>query len=97
MTREIAIKIFEKKQVGTLWDPGQEKWYISIVDVVTVLTESIEPNAYWRELKQPLKGEGNKTVTNYYGLKMLTLDGKMRMTDVACLVAQDHMQSKTWK
>lgn len=83
MTKETAIKIFEEKQVRTVWDADKEKWYISIVDIVTVLTESIDPNAYWRKLKQRLKEEGNETVTNCHGLKMLAQDGKMRMTDVA--------------
>jgi hypothetical protein len=61
----------------------QEKWYISNVDVIAVLTESVDANAYWRKLKQRLKVEGNETVTNFHGLKMLADDGKMRMTDVA--------------
>jgi hypothetical protein len=61
----------------------QEKWYISIVDVIAILTNSIDPNAYWRKLKQRLKAEGNETVTNCHGLKMLAADGKMRMTHVA--------------
>ncbi|MBK8699036.1 MAG: hypothetical protein IPN29_05640 [Saprospiraceae bacterium] len=81
--KENEIKIFEDKKVRTLWDAEQEKWYFSIVDVVAVLTESIDPNAYWRKLKQRLKAEGNETVTNCHGLKMLAPDGKMRMTDVA--------------
>jgi hypothetical protein len=83
MTKESAIKLFEQKQVRSLWNEEEEKWYLSIVDVVTVLTESVDPNAYWRKLKQRLKAEGNETVTNCHGLKMLALDGKMRMTDVA--------------
>jgi hypothetical protein len=83
MKHQNAIQIFEQKQVRTLWDPEQEKWYISIVDVIAVLTESIDPNAYWRKLKQRLKAEGNETVTNCHGLKMPAPDGKMRMTDVA--------------
>ncbi len=83
MTKETAIKLFEEKQVRTVWDAEQEKWYISVVDVIAVLTESIDPNAYWRKLKQRLKEEGNETVTNCHGLKMLAADGKMRMTDVA--------------
>ncbi len=77
------IKIFEEKKVRTLWNEEQEKWYLSIVDVIAVLTESIDPNAYWRKLKQRLKEEGNETVTNCHGLKMQAADGKMRMTDVA--------------
>ncbi len=83
MTKETAIKLFEKQQVRSLWDSEKEKWYISIVDVVAVLTESKDPNAYWRKLKQRLKEEGNETVTNCHGLKMPAADGKMRMTDVA--------------
>jgi hypothetical protein len=83
MTKETAIKLFEEKQVRSVWDVEQEKWYISIVDVIAVLTESIDPNAYWRKLKQRLKEEGNETVTNCHGLKMQAADGKMRMTDVA--------------
>ena len=77
------IKLFEDKKVRTLWDTDAEKWYLSIVDVIAVLTESIDPNAYWRKLKQRLKEEGNETVTNCHGLKMPAPDGKMRMTDVA--------------
>ncbi|NLD37363.1 MAG: Bro-N domain-containing protein [Desulfatiglans sp.] len=77
------IKRFEDKKVRTLWDEGQEKWYFSIADVIAVLTESVDPNAYWRKLKQRLKEEGNETVTNCHGLKMLAPDGKMRLTDVA--------------
>lgn len=83
MKKENEIKIFEDKKVRMLWDAEHEKWYLSIVDVVSVLTESIDPNAYWRKLKQRLKAEGNETVTNCHGLKMLAPDGKMRMTDVA--------------
>jgi hypothetical protein len=78
-----AIKIFDDKKVRTIWDADQEKWYISIIDVVAILTESIDPNAYWRKLKQRLKEEGNETVTNCHGLKMQAADGKMRLTDVA--------------
>lgn len=83
MKKDTAIKLFEQKEVRSLWDEDQEKWFISIVDVVGVLTESIDPAAYWRKLKQRLKAEGNETVTNCHGLKMLAEDGKMRMTDVA--------------
>jgi hypothetical protein len=83
MSKQSEIKIFDDKQVRTHWDSDQEKWFIAIVDVIAVLTESIDPNAYWRKLKQRLKIEGNETVTNCHGLKMLAADGKMRMTDVA--------------
>lgn len=83
MSNENAIKIFEQKQVRTHWDEEQEKWYFSVIDVISVLTDSIDSQAYWRKLKQRLKEEGNETVTNLHGLKMLAKDGKMRMTDVA--------------
>ena len=59
-----SIKIFEDSTIRTVWDSDNEKWYISIVDVVSVLTQSIDPAAYWRKLKQRLKAEGNQTVTN---------------------------------
>ena len=77
------IKLFENKKVRSVWDEEQEKWYISIVDVVEVLTESNNPQVYWRVLKKRLAEEGNETVTNCNGLKMLAPDGKMRLTDVA--------------
>lgn len=83
MTQQNKIQLFEERKVRTLWDDEQEKWYLSIVDVVAVLTDSIDPTAYWRKLKQRLKEEGNETVTNCHGLKMRAMDGKMRMTDVA--------------
>jgi hypothetical protein len=78
-----SIKLFESKKVRSVWDAEQEKWYISIVDVVSVLTESPNPQVYWRVLKNRLRTEGNETVTNCNGLKMLAPDGKMRLTDVA--------------
>lgn len=83
MKQKNAVQLFEDKKVRTLWDEKQEKWYISIIDVIAILTESVDPNAYWRKLKQRLKEEGNETVTNCHGLKMLAADGKMRLTDVA--------------
>ena len=83
MTKENAVKLFEDRQVRSVWDSGAEKWYISIVDVIAVLTESVDPTAYWRKLKQRLKEEGNETVTNCHALKMAAPDGKMRLTDVA--------------
>jgi len=81
--KETAIRLFEDKRVRVLWDEEQEKWFFSIVDVVEVLTKSIDANAYWRKLKERMKKEGNQTVTNCHGLKMVAADGKMRMTDVA--------------
>lgn len=83
MTNKTAIKLFEDKKVRSVWDAEAEKWYVSIVDVVRVLTDSVDATAYWRKLKQRLKAEGNETVTNCHGLKMQAADSKMRMTDVA--------------
>ena len=83
MTKKDSVKIFEGSTIRTVWDSDNEKWYISIVDVISVLTESANPQVYWRVLKKRLLAEGNQTVTNCNGLKMLAADGKMRMTDVA--------------
>ena len=83
MTKETAIRLFQDQRVRVHWDNDQEKWYFSIVDVVGVLSGSVNPQAYWRKLKERLKKEGNETVTNCHGLKMKAVDGKMRMTDVA--------------
>ncbi len=76
------IQIFEERKVRTVWDEEKEEWYFSVVDVVAVLTDSADPSAYWRKLKQRLKQEGNETVTNCHGLKLKAADGKMRLTDV---------------
>ena len=83
MKQQNAIQLFEDKKVRTLWDAKKEKWYIAIVDIIQILTDSPNPQVYWRVLKKYLKDEGNETVTNCNGLKMEALDGKMRMTDVA--------------
>jgi hypothetical protein len=83
MEKDKSIKLFEEKSIRTHWDTDAEKWYFSIVDVCAVLSESVNSAAYWRKLKQRLIAEGNETVTNCHGLKMLAADGKMRMTDVA--------------
>ena len=83
MTQKQAIQLFEERKVRTVWDDEAGKWYVSIVDVIAVLTESKDAAAYWRKLKQRLKAEGNETVTNCHGLKMTAPDGKMRLTDVA--------------
>jgi hypothetical protein len=77
------LKLFESKQVRSVFSEQEEKWYFSITDVVFILTESVDALAYWRKLKQRLKSEGNETVTNCHALKMVAADGKMRMTDVA--------------
>ncbi|MGO4818531.1 BRO-N domain-containing protein [Flavobacterium sp. W22_SRS_FP1] len=78
-----AIKLFEDKKVRSHYDAEKEIWYFSITDVVAILTDSKDPLAYWRKLKERLKKEGNETVTNCHGLKMQAADGKMRLTDVA--------------
>ena len=83
MTQKQAIQLFEERKVRTVWDDEAGKWYVSIVDVIAVLTESKDAAAYWRKLKQRLKAEGNETVTNCHGLKITAPDGKMRLTDVA--------------
>jgi hypothetical protein len=77
------IQLFENQAIRTAWDSELEEWYFSIVDVVKILTESVDPQSYWRKLKQRLKEEGNETVTNCHGLKMTASDGKKRLTDVA--------------
>ena len=83
MTKKQAIQLFEERKVRTIWDDEHEKWYFSIVDVVAVLTDSENPQTYWRVLKNRLKKEGNETVTNCNALKLCATDGKMRLTDVA--------------
>lgn len=83
MTKENAIKIFEDKKVRSVWDADAEKWYISIVDVVSVLTESVDGRKYWNKLKQRLREEGNESVTNCHQLKLPAADGKKYLTDVA--------------
>ncbi|HHV3270264.1 TPA: BRO-N domain-containing protein [Streptococcus agalactiae] len=77
------IKLYENKEIRSVWDEEKEEWYFSVVDVVRVLTESENPQVYWRVLKKRLKEEGNETVTNCNALKMKAADGKMRLTDVA--------------
>lgn len=86
MTRKQIIKIFGEKNIRTVWDDKEEKWYFSIVDVVGVLTDQPDvehARNYWKVLKHRLVKEGNETVTNCNRLKMKATDGKMRMTDVA--------------
>jgi len=84
MTQSTSIKLFEDKNIRTLWDDKAEKWYFSVVDIISVLTNSDYQQArnYWKVLKNRLKSEGNETVTNCNQLKMLAPDGKMRETDV---------------
>jgi len=77
------IQLFENRRVRSVWDAEKEEWFFSVVDVVAVLTDSPNPQVYWRVLKKRLSDEGNETVTNCNGLKMQASDGKMRFTDVA--------------
>ena len=83
MAQEEAIKLFENSKVRIVWDDEKEKYFFSIVDVIQVLTESENPQTYWRVLKKRLKDEGNETVTNCNALKLTAADGKQRLTDVA--------------
>ncbi|MFH1648965.1 MAG: Bro-N domain-containing protein [Candidatus Woesearchaeota archaeon] len=81
MEDENKLVVFQDKKIKRAW--YNHEWYFSIIDIVSVLTESVDPAAYWRKLKQRLKEEGNETVTNCHALKMLAQDGKLRLTDVA--------------
>ena len=83
MAQSDKIQLFEDKCIRTAWDEEKEEWYFSIVDVVAVLTDSPNPQTYWRVLKKRLKDEGNETVTSCNALKMTAADGKRRLTDVA--------------
>ena len=76
------IKVFEDRKIRAEWNTQEEDWYFSVIDVVSALTESVNPTTYWRKLKQRLKEEGNETVTNCHALKMRAKDGKLRWTDV---------------
>ena len=83
MTRENAIKLFEDTKVRVAWDSEAEKWYISVIDVIQVLTGNERPRKYWDDLKRKLKKEGSQLSEKIGQLKMLAEDGKMRLTDVA--------------
>ncbi len=83
MTQRNAIQVFEEKKVRTLWDSDQEKWYLSIIDVIEILTDTDRPRKYWNDLKSKLMKEGSELSEKIGQLKMLAPDGKMRMTDVA--------------
>ncbi len=85
MEDNFAIQLFEGNKVRIVWDEEQEKYYFSVVDIVQVLTGSVDATAYWRKLKQRLKEEGNETVTNCHALKLPAADGKKRLTDMADL------------
>jgi DNA-damage-inducible protein D len=77
------LVLFEEKQVRRVWSEEDGKWYFAVVDVVGILSESVDPAAYWRKLKERLKKEGNETVTNCHAFKMTAADGKQRLTDAA--------------
>ncbi len=83
MTQKQSIQLFEERNVRTIWDDVQEKWYFSVVDVIAILTDSPTPRNYWKVLKNRLKKEGNESVTNCNQLKLLAADGKRYLTDVA--------------
>ena len=83
MSQKEALQLFGDKKIRTIWNDEEEKWYFSIIDVVSVLTDSVDASAYWRKLKERLLKEGNETVTNCHTFKMKAADGKMRQTDVA--------------
>ncbi len=84
-TLQILNKTFENKKVRTVWNSDEEKYYISVVDIVGILSESSDERKYWNKLKQRLKKEGNETVTNCHQLKLIAQDGKYRLTDVVDL------------
>lgn len=77
------IVLFEETKVRRVWSETKQKWVFAIVDVVAILTQSVDSHAYWRKLKERLKKEGNETVTSCHALKMTAADGKQRLTDVA--------------
>lgn len=83
MDNENRIQLFENKKIRTAWDEENETWYFSIVDVISVLTDSSQSRRYWSDLKIKLKNEGNETYDKIVQLKMTVADGKKRMTDVA--------------
>ena len=85
MNDNFAIQLFEGKKVRFVWDEEKEKYYFAVVDIVQVLTDSDNPQTYWRVLKKRLRDEGNETVTNCNALKLPAADGKKRLTDVADL------------
>ena len=83
MKKETAIKIFETKQVRSVWNEEDEKWYFSIIDVIEILTETDRPRKYWSDLKSKLTLEGSEVSEKIGQLKLASTDGKMRLTDVA--------------
>ena len=93
--KNTQIKIFEEKQVRTLWDKETEEWYFSVVDVIAVLTDSPNPRNYWKVLKHRLLDEGSQVVTNCNQFKMIAADGKMRPTD--CMTTEQELRKFLFK
>lgn len=85
MPQNDKIQLFEGKRIRTAWDEEKEEWYFSIVDVVGVLTDSVDPTAYWRKPEQRLKAEGNEIATNCHSLKMTASDGKTQLHRRSCI------------
>ena len=83
MEQHIVIKVFEEKKVRTLWDEENEKWYMSIIDIIEILTGTDRPRKYWSDLKNKLKKEGSELSEKIGQLKMQSTDGKFYLTDVA--------------
>lgn len=83
MSKSSKIVLFKNTKIRREWDSQEEKWYFSVIDIVGFLSKSVDPQSYWRKLKERLKEEGSETVTKCHGLKMKAIDGKMRLTDVA--------------
>jgi len=83
MKSKSRLKVFEQQKIRSVWDEKLQKWFFSVVDVIYALTASKNPQVYWRVLKKRLIQEGNKTVTNCNGFKLMASDGKLRTTDIA--------------
>ena len=83
MSKQTELKIFDDKQIRTFWDSEQEKWFVSFIDVIEILTVTDRPRKYWNDLKAKLKKEGNELSEKIGQLNMAAEDGKMRMTNVA--------------
>ncbi len=91
MDEKFAIKLFDDYKIRTKWDFEIENYYYSVIDIIAVLTQSKDPSAYWRKLKQRLSEESNESVTNCHRLKMSAKDGNLRLTDVANTKELSHL------
>jgi len=101
MTKQEAVQIFEDRRVRSVWDAEGEKWYISIVDVIEVLTDSDRPRKYWDDLKRKLKAEGSELSEKIGQLKLPAADGKKYLTDAADVeqlfrLIRDNSTSTIW-